>query len=527
MKLKLRSNDLTLWITQFSIITGITILLLMCLGYRGFPISFFHDDSFFYIKTAGNIAQGNGPTFDGVNITNGFHPLYILLLAAIGFIRPLNGPFGVFATVILDMVLFLAGLFICDVFLKRKNASFLTRILTSFFLFLIIGLADFGMEVRLLFPLAWLFVLQVDRYPDPTPKQILLIGFLGMLICMTRLEMLLFVGLVVVGCSVLTHFATGRWNRSIVQLALGLLPSIIFLVVYAGLNYVIFGHPTSISSSLKAGFPGTFATGWLGHAVFCTKARIALVVIASLSALVLCSFEFIKRRRRPSASDLSFVLLLAVLNTFNLLYIICMILMLRWGDGGWYFSLPLSIVVMTMATAFVWIRHRLPMEPILVRVLVPVCLFAFLLGSGFWGIGVAARKISKYNHGPKVDAILLSEWIREDLPADARIFQVDGSGFTGYYSERCVINGDGLINNYEYQEYLRSNRLQEYLQKKHVSYLIFNHYSKGKNFVVPIAGKYLCFPILPKLVYSRGKFALFRLYAEDIESSTIEEKYLP
>ena len=37
--------------------------------------NFFHDDAFFYIKTAQNISVGLGSTFDGLNQTNGYHPL--------------------------------------------------------------------------------------------------------------------------------------------------------------------------------------------------------------------------------------------------------------------------------------------------------------------------------------------------------------------------------------------------------------------------------------------------------------------
>ncbi|HID08358.1 MAG TPA: hypothetical protein EYP10_14555, partial [Armatimonadetes bacterium] len=41
------------------------------------------DDVFYYLKTAMNIAQGHGSTFDGVNRTNGYHPLWMLLLVPI------------------------------------------------------------------------------------------------------------------------------------------------------------------------------------------------------------------------------------------------------------------------------------------------------------------------------------------------------------------------------------------------------------------------------------------------------------
>jgi len=37
------------------------------------------DDAFYYFKIAANIASGRGSTFDGINPTNGYHPLWMLV----------------------------------------------------------------------------------------------------------------------------------------------------------------------------------------------------------------------------------------------------------------------------------------------------------------------------------------------------------------------------------------------------------------------------------------------------------------
>lgn len=41
------------------------------------------DDAYYYFKLAQHLGSGVGATFDGVNLTNGFHPLYALLLVPI------------------------------------------------------------------------------------------------------------------------------------------------------------------------------------------------------------------------------------------------------------------------------------------------------------------------------------------------------------------------------------------------------------------------------------------------------------
>ncbi|MBK6794108.1 MAG: hypothetical protein IPG80_16600 [Anaerolineales bacterium] len=40
---------------------------------------FVRDDSYYYFKVAQNIAAGYGSTFDGINMTNGYHPLWMLI----------------------------------------------------------------------------------------------------------------------------------------------------------------------------------------------------------------------------------------------------------------------------------------------------------------------------------------------------------------------------------------------------------------------------------------------------------------
>jgi hypothetical protein len=61
---------------------------------------------------------------------------------------------------------------------------------------------------------------------------------------------------------------------------------------------------------------------------------------------------------------------------------------------------------------------------------------------------------------------------RHLLPPDARIYQVDGSGFTGYWLERQLVNGDGLVNTYEYARRLRAKKLAGYLGENGICYLV-------------------------------------------------------
>src|SRR3989344_5370061 len=49
---------------------------------------FLVDDAFYYFKTAINLTSGLGPTFDGEHTTNGYHPLWMGISAAIFYFFP-------------------------------------------------------------------------------------------------------------------------------------------------------------------------------------------------------------------------------------------------------------------------------------------------------------------------------------------------------------------------------------------------------------------------------------------------------
>ena len=57
---------------------------------------FTRDDAYYYFKVAQNISEGHGSTFDGIDLTNGYHPLWMLVcipifaLARFDLILPLR-----------------------------------------------------------------------------------------------------------------------------------------------------------------------------------------------------------------------------------------------------------------------------------------------------------------------------------------------------------------------------------------------------------------------------------------------------
>jgi len=82
---------------------------------------FIRDDAYYYFKVAQNISEGHGSTFDGINRTNGYHPLWMLICVPI------------FALARFDLILPLRILFLLMSGLSLATAILLYRLIGKVF----------------------------------------------------------------------------------------------------------------------------------------------------------------------------------------------------------------------------------------------------------------------------------------------------------------------------------------------------------------------------------------------------------
>jgi hypothetical protein len=82
---------------------------------------FIRDDAYYYFKVAQNISEGQGSTFDGINPTNGYHPLWMLICVPI------------FAFARLDLILPLRILLVVMSGLSAATAVLLYRLIGRIF----------------------------------------------------------------------------------------------------------------------------------------------------------------------------------------------------------------------------------------------------------------------------------------------------------------------------------------------------------------------------------------------------------
>lgn len=167
------------------------------------------DDAFYYYKVAQNVLAGHGFTFDGINLSNGFHPLWMVVCLGVFWLSKFSLilPLRVLAVV---SGLFNAGTVLILYHLLRKFIHQYAAILGALFWGLFPSIYNVnivhGMEsvvssffmVLLLF-LAAKYLFNEEKKPV-TPLQMIWLGLAGALTALSRLDnvfIVAFIGLFV------------------------------------------------------------------------------------------------------------------------------------------------------------------------------------------------------------------------------------------------------------------------------------------------------------------------------------------
>ena len=131
------------------------IYLLLPFQSQAYP-EMFQDDFFYYALTARHILAGHGSTFDGSHMTNGYHPLWMVVVLAVTAIFHAGVPFYAAFCVIIAAAVFLTYALLVAVF-HNYTGPVTSQCLAAFFALNFLALNG-GMEVTLTVPLLCLLV---------------------------------------------------------------------------------------------------------------------------------------------------------------------------------------------------------------------------------------------------------------------------------------------------------------------------------------------------------------------------------
>lgn len=214
---------------------AVIICLRLALQYLHAGTLYLEDDAYYYTVIARNISSTGVSTFDSQTLTNGYHPLWLLLLVA----QDLTVGGSPYATVLIELSLTTVGLWLFLASFRTKAVLFQITYAVAFAL-LAWPMIVKGMEVSLLiFALGLFTTLAVDRCEGQ--NNAVALGLATVLSTGARIDAAVFV------------IPTLLLVSGSVRRALPALVPLVFVgAVYAEANMYVFGLPFPVSGSIKS-----------------------------------------------------------------------------------------------------------------------------------------------------------------------------------------------------------------------------------------------------------------------------------
>ncbi len=453
------------------------------------------DDSFYYLTIARNLANGSGFTFDGLLPTNGFHPLYVLLLTPLFWLFPAGGLPPVYTSQIIVLALNLAAALPLYYLLNLVGGQRAGRAGVLVWLFnpwgLIITVSGVESALYALCILLVLYAyarwrLQPDQRSAGAPA---LIGALLGLTILARSDGV-FLG-AALGLDLLLFASWSqrglrkRVDRSLVRSGLLIMISAAaVLAPWFYWNWVTFGSLVQVSGQAvywhmhaRTAADGTAANfsaallSWV-RTIFGSMYFSAAALVLLLVAVALRLMPGARRVAVPQAGKR-----LLTLSGLYGIFILGFYGAYLWQQQFWYFMPVLVVGAVFAGVLCAWICDVFAVvgnarAPRFVELgLFLVILFTFFPVWRSWQSGVLQIYPAQAN------AYRLAEKLAQETPPDA-VIGAWNSGILGYFSERTVINLDGVVNNMLHQEIRRQGTryfdlcaIWGYIQGQGIQYL--------------------------------------------------------
>jgi hypothetical protein len=421
------------------------IVALFSRFFRADTYGFFEDDFFYYVQIAQNLARHGISSFDGIHLTNGYHPLWMLVLVAL--LKFTSGKAFFIAVQIVSLALimvFYAGMlrvlrrFGVEPVIGRLAA--LTLSLHALLLFRL------GMEVTLSLPLGIVTLGYILR-PDFrwTAKQTVLYGLFACLTVLARLDSIILFALLL---ALQTLFTAVRWSERLKRIGLyciGFAP----LLVYLAVNQHIFGIPMPVSGAakqMKPLFPpSNISLIGMVHPFDRMKAAF---VFPALLLLVWGGFTLF--RRRQSLPRKQVPLLLAMI-LFPIAHIGLLCLLSDWTVWPWYYY---PLVYSSLAAVVLWLQPRAANQKTQPSFVLRASL---LLPALFYVLYISVYAVEKQ---PTSTALMdrdLAAYMQQH-PGMYAMGDGAGAGTTAYLSSQPILQLEGLTMDRAYLANIRNRR---------------------------------------------------------------------
>jgi len=318
--------------------------------------------------------------------------------------------------------------------------------------------------------------------------------------------------------------------------------------IYVAINLATTGHPVPISGVLKSSFP---ALRWQGAffgepitiaRMFGWRSLLYGINMVSCTALLVVGATclLIAWRRAPDIRNK-----LLMLGVVAALLVINLLAFQKWDKSidPRYLAMPMTIAIFFVAASFrllverveEWlapagVRERFPRASMsraqIGRRILNSLPLAVICVALVWEARVQWARLDSY--AGRRDDLVRQIYMEVDkvLPKDAVVAGTD-VGAMAFWTQRRVINLDGVINNFAYQDYLRDGRLREYLREQGVTHIATGLWDREQSYTGrPIERMYrevLDPPAVHSANYKEHEFYVYS-YLYNVESDRIALK---
>lgn len=426
------------------------------------------DDAYYYFLTARNIIAGRGSSVDGLNPSNGWHPLWMIINTAIFSAQYDNPDTPVRVAVALGAV--------CDSLVavciygalrrvQSESAAIIGGLAYAFNIMPIFQAVN-GLETglaALMLALAWLSTLHLLR--SQRPRAGLVWGALFGLAFLARTDSAL-----VLGC--LGIYAVWRLRYSPQIVLIGVITAMVVIAPWFAWNYANFGSaldqvssnavPWTAHARLAAAQPRLpwYAEGLrvlLYPAYWIRGDYLGVPPVIGFVLWVFGAWGIFKALRSPNDTPRELGRIILPLLMGGILLVLAHTV-IRWYPRPWYFV----ITAQSLALALGLFWDAVPRIGIRMGALGLSFAGMLLTGLFVWYIGLYPwQSVHQYT---------AALWARDNLPAGTRLASMN-SGIIGYYSKLDTVNMDGVVNPQAFAA-IQDHQMLGYMQAVRVDYFL-------------------------------------------------------
>ena len=425
-------------------------------------LSFYQDDAFYYFQIARNIAAHHFSSFDGIHPTNGYHPLWMLLLVCLNFVSSGRAFFALVQSIAL-LSFILSFLLARRIFRIYSSDPMLTQAAASAVALQCLLLQS-GMEATLALP-AMLLVCWYRLRPQFrwTPGCAAAYGLLCACLVLSRLDSMIFVALLFLLDLLVER---RRTRKAWTSLACAALACILPLLLYFLSNHVWFHVWMPISGEakqLRLHHWFTLATiraslGPIGFAPW------AFVIYPTALIFLVCVACLLRARAlRPTGATLSVCISLIA---FPFVQFLSFWMLSDWPIWPWYlYSFPLAATGCMVLLFHTSSASQATQPRVAGPLLQGLVLLLFLLIAWTGTLDREQNRTSWYLFARDIEAFAASH--------NGIYAMGDCAGTTGYLIHQPVIQLEGLVMDAPFLDNIRKQRnLNQVLSEYNVRYYI-------------------------------------------------------